>query len=128
MFSFKKFKRSFKYACRGLKKVFAEEQSFRVQLGAAVVIIILTVYFPLESWERLALIMMITLVLVLEVINSMFEKMVDILKPRVHHYVENIKDMMAGAVLLATLGAIIIGLLILLPHVLKLLTSENINF
>lgn len=130
MFSFKKLKRSLKYAFRGLRMIFKEEQSFRVQLTVGLIMIIMACYFPLMNWERVALIMMITLVLILEVINSMFEKMVDILKPRVHHYVESIKDMMAGAVLLASLASIIVGILILLPHFLNFLdfVGKKLNF
>jgi len=130
MFSFKKFKKSMKYALRGLKRIFKEEQSFRVQLVTGLVIIVMACYFPLANWERVALVMMVSLVLILEVINSMFEKMIDVLKPRVHHYVETIKDMMAGAVLLASLAAIVVGILILLPHFLNFLDfiSKELNF
>ena len=119
-----------KYALRGLKRIFKEEQSFRVQLVTGLVIIVMACYFPLANWERVALVMMVSLVLILEVINSMFEKMIDVLKPRVHHYVETIKDMMAGAVLLASLAAIVVGILILLPHFLNFLDfiSKELNF
>jgi diacylglycerol kinase len=55
-------------------------------------------------------------VLVLEIINSIFERIVDVYKPRLNPYVRDIKDMMAAAVLIASLGAAIIGLMIFIPY------------
>lgn len=82
-------------------------------------VVVLMIVFPLRNWERIALSLVITLVLVLELINTIMEKIVDILKPRIHHYVEIIKDMMAAAVLIASLGALAVGLLIFLPYLIK---------
>lgn len=72
------------------------------------------------TWERILLLLIISLILVLELINATFEKMVDVLKPRIHSYVEIIKDLMAAAVLFASLGAAVIGLVIFVPHFIKL--------
>ncbi len=117
MFSFVNFKRSFGYATRGLWQVFKEEQSFRLQLIAAAVVIFLAFYFSVSVWEWIVLILVISSVLILELINSIFERLVDIVKPGVHEYVKSIKDIMAGAVFLASLAAFTIGILIFYPHV-----------
>jgi len=117
MFQFRKFIKSLQYASRGLILVFKEEQNFRIQIGAAAVCLILAFIFPLRNLERVALILVMAFVLVLELINSIFERFVDILKPRAHFYVEVVKDVMAAAVLLASLAALIIGLIIFLPHI-----------
>ena len=42
--------------------------------------------------------------------------MLDMMKPRVHPYVRVIKDLVAGSVLIAAIGALIAGLLIFLPY------------
>ena len=52
--------------------------------------------------------------------RKVVEKIVDILRPRIHSYVEIIKDMMAAAVLIASIGAAIIGVLIFYPYILAL--------
>ena len=106
------FIKSFKYAIRGLYEVAKKERSFRFQLLAAVVVICLLIAFPLATWERVVLIVMVAAVLVLEVINSIFERISDALKPRLHPMVREVKDMMAGAVLLTAITSVIVAILI----------------
>jgi len=115
VFSFKKLARSFSHAIRGFKCVF-REQNFKIQIIFSISVFILILLFDLRMWETVVLIMMVTLVLVLEIINSIFERIMDILQPRVHPHAKTIKDMMASAVLVASLGAFLIGLLIFCPH------------
>ena len=115
IFNFKKFVRSFFYAIRGFKSVL-REQNFRIHTISALSVIVIIILFRLETWETVALLMMITLVLVLEIINSIFERIVNILEPRVHPHAKTIKDMMASAVLIASLGAFLVGFLILWPY------------
>lgn len=109
--------RSFGYAIKGLVLIFKEEQSFRAQAAAAVVVVVIMFVLPVKNWEKVALILVISWVLVLELINSILERLVDILSPRVHLGVEAIKDIMAAAVFIASLTALIIGLLIFIPYV-----------
>ena len=112
--------KSFRYALAGIKYAWKYEQNFRIHIVSATIVIILMLVFPLMIWERILLLLIITLILVLELINTTFEKMVDVLKPRIHSYVEIIKDLMAAAVLFASLGAAIIGLLIFIPYFIRL--------
>lgn len=109
--------RSFGYALKGLGLIFKEEQSFRAQAAAAVVVVAVMFVLPVKNWEKVALILVISWVLVLELINSILERIVDILKPRVHLGVESVKDIMASAVLIASFTALIIGLIIFIPYV-----------
>ncbi len=116
MFDFKKMIKSFGYAAKGVIRVAREEQSFRLQLLAAAAVAALMFALHLRIIEKALLALAIVLVLVLELMNSIFERMVDILKPRIHHYVEEIKDIMAGTVLVASFGAVLIGVLIFWPY------------
>lgn len=75
------------------------------------------VNFDLTTVERALLILVTASVLVLEIVNSVVERIIDILKPRIHHYVEEIKDITAAAVLVASFSAAIVGLLIFWPHI-----------
>lgn len=108
--------KSFHYAGRGLWYVIKSEQSVRLQLLASLAIVILMVYFQVSLWQAVILVLVMTLVLTLELINTIFEKMVDVLQPRIHYYVEVIKDVMAAAVLVSSIGAVIIGILIFGPY------------
>ncbi len=123
MFDLVKFGKSLRYALKGIGVVAREEQSFRLQLVAALVVVALMFGLGLRVPEKALLTLAIVLVLVLELVNSIFERMVDILKPRIHHYVEDIKDIMAGTVLVASVGALLIGVLIFWPYFVKLIAG-----
>jgi diacylglycerol kinase len=55
-------------------------------------------------------------ILVVELVNTVVERVVDILKPRVHPYVKLIKDMMAAVVLISAVFASAIGIIIFYPY------------
>lgn len=107
--------KSFGNALRGLRIAVRSERSFRIQLVAAFVVIIALFLLPLELWERSILLLVTMIVLVLELLNSSLERLVDLAKPRIHAYAGEVKDLMAGSVLIAALFALILGLLILGP-------------
>lgn len=116
-FIWKKLKSSFQHAFQGLRIVFWEQQSFRIQIIISLIVIFLIFYFPLSSIERAILFLTIFFVLSMEMMNSVFEKAVDVFEPAVNTKVKKIKDIMAGAALLAAIGSIVIGVLIFWPHI-----------
>ncbi|MCC7357693.1 diacylglycerol kinase [Candidatus Uhrbacteria bacterium] len=109
--------KSFSHAWDGLLTAFRDERSFRILVAATLVVCIAITVLPLESWERILLLMVTATMLVLELVNSMVERLVDLVKPRLHSYVKEIKDLMAAAVLVAAAFAAVIGALILAPYV-----------
>lgn len=121
VFSFKSLTRSLRHALRGIVTTAHEEHSFRVQLVAGLAVVVLMWIFQISAAERAILALAVAFVLVLELLNSVVERFVDVVKPRVHHYAMVIKDIMAGAVLISSLGAILVGVAILGPHVISLL-------
>lgn len=120
MISLRRFIQSVKDASRGLKATFKNEQNFRIQILIGLLVVILALIFSLKIWEIILLILLLTLVLVMELLNTALEYFTDLLKPRLHHHVLMIKDIMAAAVLLIALGSVVIGLIIFLPHFIKL--------
>lgn len=121
MFKMRGLLHSFKYAIQGLVYVWQNEQNFRIQCGVAAAVIVGMIGFRVSLAEAIVLTMMIVFVLVLEVMNTIFEKMVDILKPRLHTYVKVIKDMMAAVVLLAAIGSAIVAAMVFIPYCVDLL-------
>lgn len=113
------FVRSFVHAARGVMFTFKNERNFQVEIAAVCVIILSMFWLPLTSTENMFLILAMTLVLALELINTALERVMDILKPRVHPYARVVKDVTAGAVFVVSLGALILGIMILLPHFLQ---------
>ena len=90
---------------------------------AALLVVALVSTLPLQAWERLLLLLLTGSVLVLELLNSMVERLVDLMKPRLSAYVADVKDLTAAAVLMAAAFATLIALLILMPHAMILLTQ-----
>lgn len=123
MMSLQAFARSLKHALRGLADVARAEQSFRLQLSAAVLIIALMVLVDLATWEKVLLVLLIAAVLVLEIVNTILERIADAVEPRVSPMVRDVKDMMAGAVLITAVTAAIVGVMILGPHLYGILTE-----
>ena len=109
--------KSFKYSLKGLGKVFWEEQNFRIHTIATLAVLLLALYFKITIIEFIILVLLIGLVLILEIVNSIFERLLDLIKPRIHGYVEDIKDMAASIVFIGACTAMIIGLLIFLPYI-----------
>lgn len=112
--------RSFTHAWRGLLLAFATERSFRIELVATLGVCVFLLLVPLRDWERVILLLATASVLVLELFNSMVERLVDLVKPRMHGYVHDIKDLMAATVLIASFFAVVIGVLIMWPHAAQL--------
>lgn len=115
MINLKRLVRSFKHAANGLKHAL-REPNFTIEITAAAIAIFFALYFRIERWEWAALFSVILLVLMLEIINTVFERMIDIMVPRSHPYAKIVKDMMAGAVLLACLGSVFVGFVIFCPY------------
>jgi diacylglycerol kinase len=111
---------SFRDAGRGLVYVFKNEQNFRIQTVVGLVVFVVILYLPLRTWEAIVLILLVIMVLTMELLNTALEHFTDLFKPRVHPSVGVIKDIMAASVLMTSLGALIIGLIIIGSHLLQL--------
>jgi diacylglycerol kinase len=107
---------SFRAATRGCLQTFVSERTFQVMIAAALFLFVLMSVLPLSETERLVLLLVMGMVLVLELMNTMVERLVDLLKPRLSSYVREVKDLMAAAVLVGSLFALLIGGLILCPY------------
>ncbi len=112
----KQFFRSLKHALEGLRYVALREQSFRLQILAAAVVLGAVIFLDLAVWQKILLILLVCAVLVLEVINSIFERIADALKPRLSPVVKEVKDMMAGAVLLTAITSVVVAAMIFWPY------------
>jgi diacylglycerol kinase len=108
--------KSVSHALGGLRYVFANERNFRIEAAAAIFVFALMYLVNVEYQEKIFLVLTVAWVLVLELVNTAVERIMDLLKPRVHPYVRVVKDVMAAAVLVSSLGAVAIGLIIFFPY------------
>lgn len=113
-----RFLKSIRHALNGLSAVLKTEPNFFVQAIIFLIMFSLGLFFRVNQTEWFAIVFSAALVLMLEIINTSIEKILDLLKPRLDDRVALIKDMMAGAVLLSALAALAIGLLIFIPYML----------
>ncbi len=118
--SIKRLLKSFKDAGRGIVYVFKHEQNFRIQIVSGILVIVFAILFEVSRSELLLLLLLVMSVLVLELINSAVEKFADVLKPRLSFQIEVTKDIMAAVVLIASLGATLIGFIIFWPYLFAL--------
>ncbi len=116
MINFRQFRQSMTHALRGVRVVFLSEQSFRLQIFFALVVIALGFRFRITAMEWIVLLLLLGMVLSLELVNSVFERIVDTFKPRIHPIVRDIKDLMAAAVLVMSVFAFFVGMIIFWPH------------
>jgi|SRR3990172_9892424 len=107
---------SFKPAIHGIKFVLMNEHNIRIHLGAALTAIILGFIFNIGKVEWLVILLCIGLVMTLEVLNSAVEKLVDLVSPGKNEKARLVKDIAAGAVLIAAVISLIAGLIIFIPH------------
>lgn len=120
MINLRKLGKSFSYALTGWGKVFKAEQNFRIHTLIGLVVLALAIFFRITILEFAILVLLIAFIFILEIINTVFERLLDLIKPRLHVYVQDIKDMTAAIVLIGSLGAVIIGCLIFYPYILNL--------
>ena len=110
---------SFRYAFQGLVYAFASQRNFRIHVVTGSVVFALGLWLQL-SVDRLAvLVLTVAAVLVLELLNTATEAVVDLTVGRRFHPLARIaKDCAAAAVLVAALSSLMIALLLLVPPLL----------
>jgi diacylglycerol kinase (ATP) len=116
----KKLIRSFGYAFKGVGYAAATQLNFRIHIGGAVIAVGLGCWLHISVNEWLWVALGITLVLITEIFNTMIETLTDLVSPGYNDKAGHIKDMSAGAVVIAALFALIVGLIIFLPKLLLL--------
>ena len=117
----KKLIRSFGYAFKGVAYTTKTQLNFRIHLAITAIALILgcVLKITVSEWEWVAV--SITIVLVTEIFNTMIETLVDLVSPGYNEKAGRIKDMSAGAVVIAALFAVITAIIIFLPELLLLI-------
>ena len=105
---------SFRYAWEGIVSLFSNERNAQIHLGAAVCVITAGCLFDLSAVEWCLISLCIGGVFMAEGFNTAIEKVCD------NPLVKTAKDVAAGAVLLFVISAVVVGLFVFIPHLLKL--------
>jgi len=116
--------KSFKYAFSGISYVLKTSRNFKIQLIFAVTILMIGFLLQITPSNYVILIATIMSVLILEILNTSIESIVDLVVKKEFSGLAKIsKDTSAGAVLLASINSVIIAVYIFVPKIKLLFES-----
>lgn len=102
---------------RGALLLVRTEGSIKIQVVIMLLITAAGFYFEISNIEWILQIFAFALVLGVEGLNTAVEKLSDFVQPEFDHKIGFIKDISAGAVMIVSIAASIIGLIIYLPKI-----------
>lgn len=105
------------FALRGALLLIRTEASIKVQVFIALVMTAAGFYFDISSTEWCIQILTIAVIMGIEGLNTGIEKVSDYIQPEFDKKIGFIKDISAGAVMIVSIGATIIGGIIYLPKI-----------
>jgi diacylglycerol kinase len=111
--------RRFRDAARGVKFALGE-RSMRLHLIAAAIVVALSVLLRISAIEWCAVLLCIALVIALEMFNSAIERLCDKLHPERDTKIGAVKDMCAGAILVAAIVSAVIGCVVFAPKIINI--------
>jgi len=120
-FSLKKRLKSFRYAAQGIKQAVVSQHNMWIHLGAAFLVVVFGFLLKIGFIEWMLLVFAMGFVLSAEIFNSSIEVLTDLVSPEINSRAGLVKDMAAGAVLVAAITAAIIGLLVFVPKLIAIL-------
>jgi diacylglycerol kinase (ATP) len=109
--------KSVTHAWRGVKLFVKTTHNAWLHIGAASIIIVCGLLIKVSQFEWIALVFAIGLVLVAEAFNTAIEIDMDLTSPQTHPLAGDTKDVAAGAVLIASIIAAVVGVLVFAPHI-----------
>lgn len=117
-FSWRARARSIGFALSGVRWFLASQHNARIHLVATSLVVALAAGLGVGRDDWLWLLLAIALVWTAELFNTALEQLADACVPEQHPLIGRAKDLAAAAVLVAALLALLIGLLVFLPHLL----------
>ena len=109
-----KFNRSLMFAIRGIAHGISTERNIKIQIAIGIFIIIISLVLRIPKLDFIIILLISFFVIILELINTSIERLIDKLHPNFDKEIGRIKDIMAGVVLISVILSIIIGIMILL--------------
>lgn len=108
--------KSFRFAGQGVIYAIRTQRNFRIQLAAGAAALCVAILLRFELMEWAILILTIAAVLILELLNTVIETVVDLVSPEYHPLAKIAKDVAAAAVLIASVAAVAVGVLLVWHH------------
>ena len=113
--SFRNFIKSIRYSIDGFWAALKHEPSFREDLIFALLLVPLAIILPVNAVSTGLMIASLILILIVELLNSAIEWVIDYLRPEKHPLAKRIKDMASAAVFLSYINCIVVWTIMLWP-------------
>ena len=110
-------------AIEGILWAVKSERHVRYHFVAALAVVFLALFFKISALEFFLLVLAAVLVIFAELMNTAIEAVVDLVTDDYHELAKRAKDVAAGAVLVTSVGAVILGYLVLSGHIFPLFHS-----
>ncbi len=114
------FKDSFRNCIDGINFVLAHEKNFVREIIIGMIALSLAYLLEVSTFEFIIILLLINFVLILELINTALEKVVDLYTTKYNSLAKIIKDVSASSVLIMSIFSAIIGVIIFLPKILNI--------
>jgi diacylglycerol kinase (ATP) len=108
---------SFTHAFRGIRQFIWHEHNARIHLFATIAVIIAAIAMKVTTLEAATLTIVTGLVWITEIVNTCIERLADHVTKERHPEIKIVKDLAAGAVLVAAIIAVIAGVFIFIPKI-----------
>ena len=116
-----KFSHSVKHAVDGIDYTINHERNFKIELLIALLVCIASIIFKISITEWVILLLTMSMVLVLEIVNTSIERCVDLVTKEYSNLAKIAKDTAAGAVFLMSIFSVAIGICIFLPKIIAII-------
>ncbi|MFC2048644.1 diacylglycerol kinase [Elusimicrobiota bacterium] len=118
--------RSLDYALKGLVYTIRTERNMRIHVICAILILMISLFLNLTRMDMISIVFSIALVLIAEMLNTASELMVNLITEQHHPLAKIIKDVTAGAVLFASICAVVVGYLVFIRQEVLQVFSQTI--
>ena len=113
--NFRSFISGFAYAAKGLVEAIKSQFSIRFHFVASILVVGLSFYYKLSGFEWCLILLSISIVWTTELLNTALEYLTDFVSPEYNYLAGKVKDIAAGAVLVAAFLSACVGLIIFIP-------------
>lgn len=115
--------RSIRFAVNGLFYALRTERNVQIWLGVAVLTLLFSIWMEVSQTEFLIIILWMTIIGTAEYLNTSIEKLSDRVTLEYDEEIKRVKDVAAGATFVASIGAIVSGLIIFVPKLIKVMSN-----
>lgn len=116
----KNFFEALKNSTNGIIYAIKEQKNLKIQILIAVIVVILSIVLQINKMEMLFVCFSISFVIFAEIVNTSIEKTVDLVTEEYNEKAKIAKDIAAGAVVIASINAVIVGIIVFFDEIIKI--------